>query len=142
MGSCMTLIMAIFFLSELLEILKRNLLGKDNLEALQTYDTNHDNAITMDEVIRFCRSVPKRFNMKWFDYQAKIKPCLLENGRIHLNHSLWWFDYLDKAFDHKWTAGIKINVQDKYVKAKYESDVEVCKRKINDFYYPETIFAN
>eukprot|EP00493_Phyllostaurus_siculus_P009958 UN10095 len=71
-------------------------LGKINLDGLKMYDTDEDFEISMNEMIAWLESVPDRFNMDWFYHTMDESPCRLENGRIHLNHSLWWFNYWTK----------------------------------------------
>ena len=105
--------------------------GKENLDGLKMYDANGDLEISMDEIIAWLNSVPNRFNMNWFLYQAEEDPCRLENGRIDINHSLWWWKLLDEAFDHAWRPNLKANFINKYIPAVYESDKEKCRDALN-----------
>ena len=107
-------------------------LGKENFEGLKIYDKNNDFQIDWDDMIWWLKSHPDIFNMDWFFHQMEETPCRLENGRIDLNHSMWWWRLLDDAFGHRWNKNVKIDLSDKYIPASYETDEIKCKNKLNE----------
>ena len=105
-------------------------LGKENFEGLKIYDRNNDFQIDWDEMIWWLKSHPDKFNMDWFFYQMEENPCRLENGRVDLNHSMWWWHLLDDAFGHRWDMNMNFDLSDKYIPASYETNQIKCKNKL------------
>ena len=104
--------------------------GKENFEGLKMYDKNNDFQIDWDDMVWWLKSHPDKFNMDWFFYQMEENPCRLENGRIDLNHSMWWWHLLDDAFGHRWDMNMNLDLSDKYIPASYETNQIKCKNKL------------
>ena len=105
-------------------------LGRENFEGLKMYDKDNDFQIDWDDMIWWLKSHPDKFNMDWFFYQLEKNPCRLENGRIDLNHSMWWWHLLDDAFGHRWDMNMSFDLSDRYIPASYETNQIKCKNKL------------
>ena len=105
-------------------------IGKENFEGLKMYDKNNDFQIDWDDMIWWLKSHTDQFNMDWFFYQMEENPCRLENGRIDLNHSMWWWHLLDDAFGHRWDMNMTFDLSHKYIAASYETNKIKCKSKL------------
>jgi hypothetical protein len=102
--------------------------GRENLDALQSYDKDGDSHIGMtdfsDHLLE--ADIDKRFNMGWLRYQAKTAPCRIVNAQIHLNHSLWWFKLVDAALNGDWKENVNTDARDKYLPVPLEHSSERC----------------
>lgn len=100
--------------------------GENNLRELSQFDENKNSMIEPLEVMSWLRKYTNsHFNANWYRYELKEEPCRIINGWIDLNHSYWWFQTLDLAFNHTWKVS-KIDATDLFVAATYETDQAVC----------------
>jgi len=103
-------------------------LGAENLKALKLYDIDGDMQISFDEFMNRLRVAASmhEFNMKWFATEVQMNPCRIVNSHIHLNHSLWWFDKLDRTFNGVWTKSSTGSAQ--YVNYTSETSPDSCRK--------------